>query len=307
MPRGILKQSKDQGGSSSRLRWDEDNLMITESQKNATMKITEPKTPFIHYNIDTDEITGNSGSIPPMELSAALANAKGFADSTGSIMSSSDSDSMKGRSNSSDWESTDEDEEHLTEEERERRKKFAKLRSQHYNMKAALQTAKKLVEKELSSGDEDDEDEQGHYDREEEGDEHYDDFDDDEEEVVTDVKGKTPLARVNGNTNPVPSTLPAAAQTPGTASSEPNQPQSIPGRHPHHEHHHHVHYPPEQLLPHLNGDTHQQALPHSTETRSESGALISSASRDMSSATSMSPGSIRSSCQSSMSGKMDLS
>ncbi|KAI8904976.1 hypothetical protein BC831DRAFT_409601 [Entophlyctis helioformis] len=47
-----------------RIRWDEDNLMITEAQKDSTMKILEPKTPFIHYNMSTDELLGAAGACP---------------------------------------------------------------------------------------------------------------------------------------------------------------------------------------------------------------------------------------------------
>ncbi|KAI9356204.1 hypothetical protein DFJ73DRAFT_958340 [Zopfochytrium polystomum] len=148
--KGILKSSSDRAPP-TRLRWDEDNLMITEAQKDAKDKITEPKTPFIHYNIDTDEISGTSGSVPPMELSAALGKAKGRDHSSGSLFSS---DSESGRkSGGSDWESTDEEEKSaLTEEDREKHERFAKLRAQHYNMRAALTKGRALAEDD--SGDE---------------------------------------------------------------------------------------------------------------------------------------------------------
>jgi len=46
---------------SSKIRWDEDNIMMTEADRGKTMKITEPKTPFIRYNIEKDEVYGHTG------------------------------------------------------------------------------------------------------------------------------------------------------------------------------------------------------------------------------------------------------
>jgi protein phosphatase inhibitor 2 len=40
------------------LQWDEENLSLTEIQKDSLMKITEPKTPYVRYNAETDEIEG---------------------------------------------------------------------------------------------------------------------------------------------------------------------------------------------------------------------------------------------------------
>jgi len=40
------------------LTWDEENLALTEIQKDSLMKITEPKTPFVRYNPITDEVEG---------------------------------------------------------------------------------------------------------------------------------------------------------------------------------------------------------------------------------------------------------
>lgn len=54
------------------VKWDEDSLLITEAQKNSTMKITEPKTPYIHYDHEKDIIKGHTAEIPPLELSQAM-------------------------------------------------------------------------------------------------------------------------------------------------------------------------------------------------------------------------------------------
>jgi len=45
-------------GANSSLQWDEANIALTEIQKDSLMKITEPKTPFVRYNAETDEIEG---------------------------------------------------------------------------------------------------------------------------------------------------------------------------------------------------------------------------------------------------------
>lgn len=48
------------------LTWDEKNLQETEIQKDSLMKITEPKTPYVRYNAETDEIEGATGMLPEL-------------------------------------------------------------------------------------------------------------------------------------------------------------------------------------------------------------------------------------------------
>lgn len=43
---------------SSSLQWDEENLALTEIGKDSLMKITEPKTPYVRYNAETDTVEG---------------------------------------------------------------------------------------------------------------------------------------------------------------------------------------------------------------------------------------------------------
>jgi hypothetical protein len=50
-----------------RLKWDEQNLIITEAQKDSTMKIDEPKTPFIHYNYEEDRVMEPEGTFEQRE------------------------------------------------------------------------------------------------------------------------------------------------------------------------------------------------------------------------------------------------
>ncbi|KAG6891303.1 hypothetical protein C0992_009184 [Termitomyces sp. T32_za158] len=64
-PKGILKNAPPQPGTPIHLQWDEENLALTEIQKDSLMKITEPKTPYVRYNAETDTIEGD---IPNLDL-----------------------------------------------------------------------------------------------------------------------------------------------------------------------------------------------------------------------------------------------
>lgn len=67
-PKGILKNALPSPGlNNARLTWDEENLALTEIQKDSLMKITEPKTPYVRYNAETDEVEGFS-NIPSFNL-----------------------------------------------------------------------------------------------------------------------------------------------------------------------------------------------------------------------------------------------
>ncbi|POY70512.1 hypothetical protein BMF94_6426 [Rhodotorula taiwanensis] len=69
-PRGILKNANPSSSSSNPtgaaagpatnaahgLAWDEVNLSMNDLQKDSTMKITEPKTPYVRYNAETDQV-----------------------------------------------------------------------------------------------------------------------------------------------------------------------------------------------------------------------------------------------------------
>ncbi|KAJ7437103.1 hypothetical protein B0H11DRAFT_2108501 [Mycena galericulata] len=65
-PKGILKNTPQAPGSGGHsLQWDEENLALTEIQKDSLMKITEPKTPYVRYNAETDTV---EGEIPNLDL-----------------------------------------------------------------------------------------------------------------------------------------------------------------------------------------------------------------------------------------------
>ena len=46
--------------SARSLQWDEENLALTEAQKDSQMKITEPKTPYVRYDAETDTVEGGT-------------------------------------------------------------------------------------------------------------------------------------------------------------------------------------------------------------------------------------------------------
>jgi protein phosphatase inhibitor 2 len=50
------------------LQWDEENLALTEAQKDSQMKITEPKTPYVRYNAELDELEGGTHLPYPYRL-----------------------------------------------------------------------------------------------------------------------------------------------------------------------------------------------------------------------------------------------
>jgi len=56
------------GSGGQHLSWDEENLALTEIQKDSLMKITEPKTPYVRYNAELDIVEGMN-EIPSFDLS----------------------------------------------------------------------------------------------------------------------------------------------------------------------------------------------------------------------------------------------
>ncbi|KAJ9056390.1 hypothetical protein DSO57_1033480 [Entomophthora muscae] len=71
-PKGILKNCSQPpkkqkiNSQGNRLKWDEDNLTLNESQKDSTMKIDEPKTPYVR-NPPSD----SEEEIPELTISSA--------------------------------------------------------------------------------------------------------------------------------------------------------------------------------------------------------------------------------------------
>lgn len=129
--------------SSQRLKWDEANLYLTEQERTATMKITEPKTPYAkHYDPTEDpsddedaEMGGTKGredDIPGLSLGEpeeevpegefARRPSKVHVDDAGS-----------GHDND------DEEFAGMSPEEREKHRRFAQLRKRHYDMGGVAQ------------------------------------------------------------------------------------------------------------------------------------------------------------------------
>ncbi|KAG6910785.1 hypothetical protein DXG01_007673 [Tephrocybe rancida] len=117
-PKGILKNAPQQPGTPAHLQWDEENLALTEIQKDSLMKITEPKTPYVRYNAETDEVEGEIPGLnldgpdvapspdfevpgsPQMSVSSTGADTSGASSRRTSISSIGRSGSLSGRSGS---------------------------------------------------------------------------------------------------------------------------------------------------------------------------------------------------------------
>lgn len=122
--------STSSGKNSDHLKWDEANLYLTEQEKNATMKIDEPKTPYqgslgsSEYYKDDDDLDGGDLLLGEPELSVAndptIQNER---------IVKTDKDSLE-------TEDKPGEDHELTEEERH--KKFEQMRKSHYFMKGAI-------------------------------------------------------------------------------------------------------------------------------------------------------------------------
>ena len=123
-PKSILKRT---ARPKKGIVWDEASLEITEAGKDSVMKITEPKTPFITYNPDSDSISGVSYGMPPLELEV-----------TGNQL-----DDLADRLNMKEWESDD--------DIHPKKQRFEDTRAQHYDMRMGgnpLARGRELVENE---------------------------------------------------------------------------------------------------------------------------------------------------------------
>ncbi|KAG0340436.1 hypothetical protein BG004_006410 [Podila humilis] len=159
--KGILKKPAvfQPTEQAPRLKWDEENLTITEAQKDSTMKIDEPKTPYVHYNheldrvMDMDEVFALDG---PRKKHAALAHTppvpsyfKGLPDED------EDDDEEDNRDRNEDpeeWQDSDEEAED-EEEKKVDHANFARMRAEHYKMKEAITLGHQLVEEEEDEQD----------------------------------------------------------------------------------------------------------------------------------------------------------
>ncbi|ODV78414.1 uncharacterized protein CANTADRAFT_42981, partial [Suhomyces tanzawaensis NRRL Y-17324] len=126
----IAAKSDHEQKEGEHLKWDELNLYKTEQEKNSTMKIDEPKTPYEggfdpngeYYREDNEE------DIPVFELG------EGENDGVNGVVGSLNGGEVLKRDDE-DYEDEDEEEEapQLTAEERHH--KFEEMRKAHYHMK----------------------------------------------------------------------------------------------------------------------------------------------------------------------------
>ncbi|KAK9468470.1 hypothetical protein V1512DRAFT_259565 [Lipomyces arxii] len=164
----------EDGESGARLKWDEANIYLTEQERTATMKITEPKTPYAHsvdMDLEDDEIdaldysaemtlNGVNGvkkmkeDVPSLDLGEPEETVPVPRFSSATIVSDEGERRI----------SLDEQEgpvENLPEDEEEKHKRFEEMRKRHYEMKDALKLAHQLqVQHEDEDDDDDDDDDE---------------------------------------------------------------------------------------------------------------------------------------------------
>ncbi|KAK8656026.1 hypothetical protein V6N13_108586 [Hibiscus sabdariffa] len=113
-----------------RVRWNEENLVEIETNKPVRQKITEPKTPY-HPMIDDDD---DDGSLSPV--------GHGFNDCIGDAMDAEElrsalkdvaSSSRKTIGQSSDWTSSEDEDDPMDHEEDRSSMSFQELRKAHYD------------------------------------------------------------------------------------------------------------------------------------------------------------------------------
>ncbi|TVY29111.1 hypothetical protein LHYA1_G002467 [Lachnellula hyalina] len=155
-----------------RLKWDEANLYLTEQEKNSTMKIDEPKTPYAkHYDPTEDE--DELRTLDAQDIIVDELDLK----SPSKVSRSTKEDEIPGLSLGEPEEAVPEGEEHrekavhvageehvgLSQEEQEKHRKFEELRKKHYEMKnvASLLGHPDAVDGEVDGEEDEDEEMNG--------------------------------------------------------------------------------------------------------------------------------------------------
>ncbi len=113
--KGILKKDGKSGKKS--IVWDEHAIAQHDLERGGRMKIDEPKTPYIHYSMETDTVHGSSIDPPSMVLADAVEKIQ-----------------IDTLPDQNDWSSGDEQEKDSV----QKKKDFDKKRKLHYNMGKAL-------------------------------------------------------------------------------------------------------------------------------------------------------------------------
>ncbi|KAF9920294.1 hypothetical protein FBU30_009900 [Linnemannia zychae] len=163
--KGILKKTTNTQPEENapRLKWDEENLIITEAQKDSTMKIDEPKTPFIHYDHEHDRVLDADEVFKlnvPRRKQEALAHTPPVPSYLTGLSNEDeedddDDDDREPNDEPEEWQSSDEEDVSHSEDHTVDHDKFKKLRAQHYNMREALKLGHALNEDDDEEDDDD--------------------------------------------------------------------------------------------------------------------------------------------------------
>ncbi|KAG0222552.1 hypothetical protein BGW41_005942 [Actinomortierella wolfii] len=182
--KGILKKPAVSFANAEKapsLKWDEENLNLTESQKDSTMKIDEPKTPFVYYDHAQDKVLdsslGDFALDKPKKKQAALAHTPPVPsympglddededededDNDGDISYEEDGDDYADETPNQyrkadepdEWQDSDEEEYAERRKAAQKHDKFARMRAEHYKMRDALRLGHKLAEQDLRAPD----------------------------------------------------------------------------------------------------------------------------------------------------------
>ncbi|TIA98029.1 hypothetical protein E3P94_00587 [Wallemia ichthyophaga] len=163
--KSILKntQAEQQHRDDHGLTWDEENIAVTEAQKDSTMKVTEPKTPYVKYNAETDTVE-NINDIPGLTLDSHRSPSSPPSTSPSSRSASFSlppehiddvRSELRGQQRIVNTGTEDEHEYgDETEQDVEKHKDFEKKRGKHYSNEAeAMRKAAALIAKEDDDDD----------------------------------------------------------------------------------------------------------------------------------------------------------
>lgn len=162
-----------------RIKWDEANLYLTEQERTSTMKITEPKTPYAkHYDpaedpSDEEDNTavvgegsgtgriGHEDDIPDMSLGEPEEAVPEIPADEVEMAHKKRKHRGSGSRVHVDDEAIEDETVGLSEEEREKHRRFEEMRKKHYEMKGVANLLGHPEDLEKMADEEDDDDEDG--------------------------------------------------------------------------------------------------------------------------------------------------
>ncbi|CED85576.1 Protein phosphatase inhibitor 2 (IPP-2) [Phaffia rhodozyma] len=173
-------------GQGTHLKWDEENLAMTEAAKDSQMKITEPKTPYVRYDAENDLVLSD---VPGFDLSTVNGQSQSGLTATGDLESfalngsgptspprsnrtssfnssrstsfslpPSDYPHLPKADGASAGESGEIEEEDMTPEQEEKHKEFVKARLRHYSNEG--EAMRKMKEAMQANGEEEEDEEE---------------------------------------------------------------------------------------------------------------------------------------------------